>query len=118
MRWESYSLSSADAVSSVPDAHIAPHHDEASAVALSLVFDDPEVAARFATAHGAAQRLIDTGRHVYSNWASILAKRTFDDRANPWHGREVDYVDSCPATISILERWSSKRSTPTRSPRH
>ena len=94
----------ADAVSSVPGAHIAPHHDEASAVALSLVFDDPEVAARFASAHGAAQRLIDTGRHVYSNWASILAKRTFDDRANPWHGREVDYVDSCPATISILER--------------
>jgi dTDP-4-amino-4,6-dideoxygalactose transaminase len=83
---------------------VTPHHDPAAAVGLAVTFDDPRDAARFAQARGVS-RLIDTGRHVYTNWTPIRGRRTFDPRVDPWSGGEVDYpIDSCPRTLQILER--------------
>jgi len=89
-----------------PDVTVTPHHDPSAAVSLAVRFDDPEAASTFASARG-VNRLIDTGRHVYSNWQSILGRRCFDERANVWRGRDIDYVDACPATTAILERTCS-----------
>lgn len=89
-----------------PDVSVTPHNDPSAAVSLAVRFDDPDAARRFATARG-VNRLIDTGRHVYSNWQSILGRRCFDDRANVWRDRDIDYVDACPATAAILERTCS-----------
>jgi dTDP-4-amino-4,6-dideoxygalactose transaminase len=88
------------------DVIVTPHNDPSAAVSLAVRFDDPDAARRFATARG-VNRLIDTGRHVYSNWQSILGRRCFDDRANVWRDRDIDYVDACPTTTAILERTCS-----------
>jgi dTDP-4-amino-4,6-dideoxygalactose transaminase len=87
-------------------AALAPHHDEADAVGLALTFDDPAQAQAFGALRG-ARRLIDSGRHVYVNWQSVLAKRSHHPGLDPhaWAHREVDYgPDSCPATLEILAR--------------
>jgi dTDP-4-amino-4,6-dideoxygalactose transaminase len=87
-------------------ARVAPHHDEADAVGLALTFDDPDEARAFGSVRG-ARRLIDTGRHVYANWQSVLAKRAHHPKLDPhaWAHREIDYSpDSCPATLDILAR--------------
>jgi dTDP-4-amino-4,6-dideoxygalactose transaminase len=85
---------------------ISPHHDPAAAVGLAIHFDDPELAREAASLKG-VHRLIDTGRHVYTNWLSIVEKRTFHEAMNPfrWAHRELDYTpETCPRTIEILER--------------
>jgi dTDP-4-amino-4,6-dideoxygalactose transaminase len=87
-------------------ARPAPHHDEADAVGLALTFDDPAEATAFAARRG-ARRLIDTGRHVYTNWQSVLARRSHHPALDPhaWAHRTVDYSPgSCPATLDILAR--------------
>jgi dTDP-4-amino-4,6-dideoxygalactose transaminase len=87
-------------------ARLAPHHDEPDAVGLALTFDDPAEATRFGAVRG-ARRLIDTGRHVYANWQSVLAKRSHHPKLDPhaWAHRTIDYSpDSCPATLDILAR--------------
>lgn len=89
-----------------PDITVSPHNDPSAAVSLAVTFDDPGAARQFATARG-VNRLIDTGRHVYSNWQSILGRRCFDERANVWSGHDIDYVDACPATTAVLERTCS-----------
>lgn len=51
--------------------------------------------------------MIDTGRHVYTNWQPILAKRSFDRRLDPyaWALRSFEYgPDTCPVTLDILSR--------------
>ena len=53
---------------------LSPHHDPADAVALSVIFDDTEQAQCFAGNRG-VHRLIETGRHVYTNWQSVLGRR-------------------------------------------
>lgn len=89
------------------DLVISPHHDADSAIGLTVWFEDPEEAKRFAVARG-VNRLIETGRHVYTNWQPILARRTFDTRVNPWRHSDVDYpADLCPRTLEILERTCS-----------
>jgi dTDP-4-amino-4,6-dideoxygalactose transaminase len=99
-----------DQITSVwKQARPAPHHDEADAVGLALTFDDPAEAKAFAEcgAKLGAQRLIDTGSHVYANWRSVLAKRAHHPALDPhkWAHRTIDYSpDSCPATLDILAR--------------
>ena len=64
---------------------------------------------------GPVQRLIDTGRHVYTNWQPILAKRMAHPAMNPyaWAHREIEYaVDSCPVTLDILARTCTVELTP------
>lgn len=83
-----------------------PHHDPDDAVGIALSFDDPDEARRFGELKG-ARRLIDTGRHVYTNWQSILAKRSAHPALDPygWAHRPIDYSpDSCPETLDILAR--------------
>jgi hypothetical protein len=58
-------------------------------------FDEPDAARRFAAARG-VNRLIDTDRHVSSNWLSVLGRRTFVARFDPWRNNKIDYVDACP----------------------
>ena len=87
-------------------AHVCPHHDPSSAVGLAVYFDEPEAAREFAKAPG-INRLIDTGRHVYTNWESVRGKRPVHPRMDPyaWAHRSIEIrPDSCPRTLEILER--------------
>lgn len=82
----------------------SPHHDPMNAVGITFSFDSAEKAARFAKAPGVS-RLIDTGRHVYTNWESILGRRTWHPKLDPyaWAKREIPAPD-CPETLDILSR--------------
>jgi dTDP-4-amino-4,6-dideoxygalactose transaminase len=85
---------------------ISPHNDPANAVGLTVIFDRPEDAKAFATQSG-VERLIDTGRHVYTNWVPIMTQRTFHERMNPWKwaNREITYSNEmCSRTLEILSR--------------
>jgi dTDP-4-amino-4,6-dideoxygalactose transaminase len=85
---------------------ISPHNDPANAVALSVIFERAEDAKIFARQAG-VERLIETGRHVYTNWIPVLTQHTFHERMNPfkWANREVCYTaDMCHQTLDILER--------------
>lgn len=84
----------------------SPHHEPDNAFGVTFRFDSPEDAAAFAKAPG-VNRLIDTGRHVYSNWLSVLSRRTQNDKLNPynWAQREIDTSPTCcPETLEILAR--------------
>lgn len=88
------------------DMRIGVHHDPANAAAVTIVFEDPAHAAAFGETKG-ARRLSDTGRHVYTNWQSILAKQSHHPKLNPysWNDREIDYDETtCARTLAILER--------------
>lgn len=92
-----------------PDIRISPHNDPPNAIGISVVFDDVADAVAFSRGAG-VYRLIETGRHVYTNWQSILQKRSFDPRMDPyrWANRPIDPGDAdCPATLDILERTCS-----------
>jgi dTDP-4-amino-4,6-dideoxygalactose transaminase len=85
---------------------ISPHNDPDNAVGLTVIFDRPDDAKNFADHHG-VERLIDTGRHVYTNWQPIMTQRTFHDKMNPWKwaNREITYSnDMCSKTLDILSR--------------
>ncbi|MCG8558921.1 MAG: DegT/DnrJ/EryC1/StrS family aminotransferase [Hyphomicrobiales bacterium] len=85
---------------------ISPHHDEANAVGLSVIFDRREEAIAFAKRRGVS-RLQANSKHVYTNWKPILDKRTFHPALNPWTWakREIDYdIDCCARTLDILDR--------------
>ena len=84
--------------------HVSPHHDPAAAVGLAVWFDDPDEAQRFGSIKG-ARRLIDTGRHVYTNWQSIMSKHPVDPRLDPYSSahRTIEYTpDTCPETLDIM----------------
>ncbi len=85
---------------------VCPHHDEATAVGLAVYFDTAEEARAFAAAPG-INRLSDTGRHVYTNWESLQAKRTAHPQLDPyaWAHRAIDFGPAtCPRTLEILAR--------------
>lgn len=85
------------------------HHSPMEATGLTISAEDVERAKSFAAVSG-VNRLIETGRHVYSNWQSILAQRSFDPRMDPykWAHRTIEQTaDCCPRTLSILERSCS-----------
>jgi dTDP-4-amino-4,6-dideoxygalactose transaminase len=85
---------------------ISPHNDPENAVGLTVIFDRPEDAKAFATNSG-VERLIDTGRHVYTNWQPIMTQRTFHERMDPWKwaNREITYTNEmCSRTLDILAR--------------
>lgn len=84
----------------------SPHNDPDNAVGLSVIFDTPEEAKAFGAQRG-VERLIDTGRHVYTNWEPVLTQRTFHERMNPysWARRKIEYTpDMCRRTLDILSR--------------
>lgn len=86
---------------------ISPHNDPDNAVGLSVIFDKAEDAKAFAENTSGTERLIDTGRHVYTNWEPIFAQRSFHERMNPyrWAKREITYApDMCKKTLDIVSR--------------
>lgn len=86
------------------DAKVSPHHAPDEAVGVAFTFTDPDEATRFGAAKG-ARRLIDSGRHVFTNWQSVVSKRPVDPRRDPhqWAHREIRYDEEwCPATLPIL----------------
>lgn len=88
---------------------VSPHNDPPNAIGMTIVFEDPERARACASVPG-VHRLIDTGRHVYTNWLSILGKASFDARMDPyqWANRPIEHdSESCPTTLDILERTCS-----------
>lgn len=93
----------------------APHHDEAEAASLVVLFDTEGEAKAFAQRPN-VMRLLDSSKHVYTNWEAIVAKRTFHPKMSPWAWahREIDYApDSCARTLDILGRacrvWLGQR---------
>jgi dTDP-4-amino-4,6-dideoxygalactose transaminase len=85
---------------------ISPHHDAENAVGLSVIFESAQDAKQFAT-HRGVERVIDTGRHVYTNWEPLFVRRTFNPRMDPykWANRDISYsVGMCSKTLDILER--------------
>ncbi len=85
---------------------VSPHNDPDNAVGLSVILDTVENAKAFANQRG-VERLIDTGRHVYTNWIPIMTQRTFHERMNPWKWahRDITYSnDMCSKTLDILAR--------------
>lgn len=88
---------------------VSPHNDADAGANLTLKFDDPAKASAFASAKG-MNRLLDTGRHVYTNWLPVLARRTAHPASNPYRDRPDDEPISertCPQTLAILERTCS-----------
>ncbi|WJR81419.1 aminotransferase class I/II-fold pyridoxal phosphate-dependent enzyme [Bradyrhizobium sp. NP1] len=85
---------------------VSPHHDPTNAVGLSVIFERAEDAKKFAAQRG-VERLIETGRHIYTNWEPIFAQRSFNPRIDPykWAHREITYsAEMCSRTLDILER--------------
>jgi dTDP-4-amino-4,6-dideoxygalactose transaminase len=85
---------------------LAPHHDEANAARLVVLFDAPEQAIAFCERPGVT-RLLDNSKHVYTNWDAIISKRTFHPAMNPWSWahREIDYTpQTCARSLEILGR--------------
>ena len=83
-----------------------PHHDQAQAAGLAVAFDSPGAAARFGANRG-VHRLVDTGRHVYTNWRSLRARNPLHPALDPYAAvdAEIDHgPDACPRTLEILAR--------------
>lgn len=81
-------------------------HEPDDATGLAIVFTEPESAIAFGARRG-ARRLYDTGRHVYTNWEPVTAKRFWDPRLDPyqWAHREIDFsAAACPGTLDLLAR--------------
>ena len=86
---------------------ISPHHDPEAAAGLAVYFDDPEEARAFAGSSRGVVRLIDTGRHVYTNWESLKSKAPVHPALDPWawaHQRVEFTPETCPRTLEILAR--------------
>lgn len=85
---------------------LAPHHDPESAASLVLLFDTPEQAIAFSKRRGVT-RILDSSKHIYTNWDAIVAKRTFHPEMNPWAWahRDIDYTpETCARSLEILGR--------------
>jgi len=88
---------------------VCPHHDPSSAVGLAVCFDEVDAAREFASVPG-INRLIETGRHLYPNWESVIGRHPAHPKMDPyaWAHRPIEIrPDSCPRTLEILERTCS-----------
>lgn len=85
---------------------LAPHNDVASAASLVVLFNTEAEAVEFAKRRNVT-RIMDSSKHIYTNWEAILAKRTFHPKMNPWAwaARDVDYSpNACARSLDILSR--------------
>lgn len=96
----------------IPGLHIAPNNDPEGdcGVAVALQFGSEQEAREYAERVG-GWLPIDSGKHVYSNWEPLLAKRVMHHPAmNPFQhprnqGLRMTYTpDMCPRTLDILRR--------------
>ena len=85
-----------------------PDGDCGSHLALRFASDSEAVA--FIERHGNAVGLVrplDSGRHVYRNWESVMERRARDPRCDPWKmaKREIVYNrQQCPKSLDYLGR--------------
>lgn len=96
----------AETFDNLPGARVSPHNDPDNAMGLTVLFDDPQEARAFGETKG-VERLLDTDRHVFTNWDAILSKRSFHPRMNPyqWANREIEYrIEDYNRTLDILSR--------------
>nr|WP_245972087.1 DegT/DnrJ/EryC1/StrS family aminotransferase [Rhodovulum robiginosum] len=96
----------AETFANLPHCRLSPHNDPENAVSLSVIFDDPEEAKAFGQTRG-AERLLETERHVFTNWEAVLTKRSFHPKMNPhnWANREITYeTKDYQRTLDILAR--------------
>jgi dTDP-4-amino-4,6-dideoxygalactose transaminase len=96
----------ASAFDGAKGVRLSPHHDPENAVGLAVIFDGEADAQAFGQMRG-FERLIETDRHVFTNWEVIRSKRWFDPRMNPhqWAKRDIEYrVEDYARTLDILRR--------------
>ncbi|MGU3496064.1 DegT/DnrJ/EryC1/StrS family aminotransferase [Xanthobacteraceae bacterium A53D] len=96
-----------DVLSRASAFRVSPHNDPEDGAGLTILFDRATDAKAFASKRRGVERLIDTGRHVYTNWMPVMTRRTHNERLNPynWARREIDYSeDTCPRSLDILSR--------------
>jgi dTDP-4-amino-4,6-dideoxygalactose transaminase len=82
------------------------HHDEAGAAAIPIIFETAKDAQAFKEKHQ-INLLIESGRHIYTNWEPLMEQRSFHPKMNPfkWANREIKYTkDMCQKTLDILSR--------------
>lgn len=85
---------------------IIKHNDETNAAALAIKFESPSDALAFKKKHQLTP-LIESGRHVYTNWEPLLEQRSFNPKMNPfnWTQRKIEYTkDMCTKTLEIISR--------------
>ncbi len=86
---------------------LAPHRDPASAVTLLAQFDTEAEADAFATKHQ-RMRIINSGRHVYTNWVPLVERKAYRDDVNPLitpAGMKVSYDETAaPKTLDLMRR--------------
>ncbi|MCX6983630.1 MAG: DegT/DnrJ/EryC1/StrS family aminotransferase [Lentisphaerae bacterium] len=85
---------------------VVAHNDESNAVGVAIIFDTLEEALAFKEKNGMGL-LIESGRHVYTNWEPLLEQRSFHPKMNPfnWAQRKIEYTkDMCGKTLEILSR--------------
>lgn len=86
---------------------LAPHNDVDSACALLAQFETEEEAIAFEEKFKCG-RIINSGRHVYTNWTPLTERRAYRDDVNPLiteEGRKVSYgEDAAPRTLDLLKR--------------
>lgn len=73
------------------------NNDESSAAAIPIIYDK-------ALESGS---LLETGRHIYTNWEPLMNQEAFHKDMNPfkWAKREIIYTnDMCQKTLDILAR--------------
>jgi dTDP-4-amino-4,6-dideoxygalactose transaminase len=100
----------AEILSTTRAFRIAPHNDPANGCGMHVIFDKQEDAAAFAQARRGVHRLIDSGRHIYTNWEAIMERRSFHPRMNAWQwaNRDIRYsADMCARTLDLLSRTCS-----------
>ncbi len=94
-----------DAVTASPySCRVSRHHDPDNAVGVAVWFDDVDEAVRFGANKG-ARRLIDTGRHVYTNWRSVIERRPVHPALDPYAGAgaQPEYDEhALPQTLDVL----------------
>jgi dTDP-4-amino-4,6-dideoxygalactose transaminase len=90
-----------------PALRISPHHAPDEAVGLTVMCSSAEVAETFGATRGVT-RLFDTGRHVYTNWEPVWARRTHHPRIAPYEWAygpaDSEHEVACPNTVEILKR--------------
>lgn len=99
-------------LSDVPGLRLAPNNDPEGDCGVVVAFQfDSEARARAFAEETGGWLPIDSGKHVYSNWEPLLAKRVMHHPdMNPFNhprnqGLRTEYTpDMCPRTLDILKR--------------
>jgi len=96
----------AELLSQSKDFKVAPHNDPNNAIGIMLLFKTPRQAKLFSQRTG-CRMMLESSRHVYTNWEPIMSQETFHPKMNPykWAKRKIKYrKDMCKESLQILSR--------------